>query len=234
MEIPALLTSWGLVINARKSCLQPTQEITYLGLTVNLREQTLQVPPELQDRILRAIALAPNLSLHAAQRLAGFVNFVRPVARLPLQLISAILARDGRLTAWAQGGLWSHDWTFSARDYRDWFCRHPGRGLASDATPTQLGLADAVGGITFRLQRPLPIYVSEYLAVLLLTCIAPPCTTLYIDNTAVLYNLHKGRCPMAWLPFLSRWFARRAQSVRYVPTEANPADRASRVAMSDG
>ena len=151
------------------------------------------------------------------------MNFVRPIARLPLQLISAILARDARLTDWAQGHLWSHPWTFSAEDYSAWFHRHPQRGLASDATPTQLGLADAVGGITFRLQRPLPIYLLEYLAALLLTCLAPPRTTLYIDNTAAMYNLHKGRCPTAWIPFVSRWFATRAQSVRYVPTGLNPA-----------
>ena len=58
---------------------------------------TLGVSEKLQDRVLHAISLAPSLSTPAAQRLAGYVNFVRPVARLPLQLVSTILQRDPAL-----------------------------------------------------------------------------------------------------------------------------------------
>ena len=69
--IPDLLRSWGLAINESKSCLTPSQQLTYLGIEVNLHNMTLGVPEALQTRMLRAISLAPSLSPHAARRLAG-------------------------------------------------------------------------------------------------------------------------------------------------------------------
>ena len=113
--------------------------------------------------------------------------------------------------------------------------------VASDATPAQLGLAAADGMLTIRLPRVLPIYQAEYLAALLMTTIAPPSSTLYVDNMAVVFNLHKGRCPTAWLPFVSRWFAQRTQSVHTLYSykcksgrSCQPRRRVSRVELCSG
>jgi hypothetical protein len=40
------LENSGMVVNQNKSQLEPTQEVSHLGFTVNLQGETLQVPHE--------------------------------------------------------------------------------------------------------------------------------------------------------------------------------------------
>ncbi|KAF0286650.1 Protein P [Amphibalanus amphitrite] len=183
--------------------------------------------PHYKSKILAALARLNELSNHQAQRLAGYLNFVRPVARLPLQLVIATLQRDPRVPLWVQQGTWDHVWEFRAEDYHNWFRTHP-QAVAVDATPYQLGFADASAAIAVPLERPMPIYRAEFLAALMAALRVPPGTTVYSDNQAVIHNIHKGRCPPSWLPWMSALFACRGNSFRYVPSAANPADAPSR------
>ena len=130
----------GLIVNTSKSHIEPTQQLRYLGLDVDLRARVISVPKALQARALRAIERAPELSVHQAQQLAGFVNFLRPVAKLPLQLVSGILQRRHELPGWVRDGLWDHEWSFSAVDYHYWFRSHS-LCWAVDATPGSSGLS---------------------------------------------------------------------------------------------
>ena len=224
--IPQLMRDMGLTINVKKSQLQPVTELTYLGIHLDLANRTLSVPADLKTKVLRAIADAPQRSLLYAQRLAGFVNFIRPVAKLPLQIIHEILARADNLPDLV-AAVPDTDWTFSYRDYWHRFVHHP-RWIATDATPGQLGFADAEVQWAVKLPRLLPIFQAELLAIYLAMYLVPPATTIHTDNTATLSAAHKGRCPPAWLPWIMQLFSHRASSIRYVPTYLNPADEPSR------
>ena len=161
------------------------------------------------------------------QKLAGYLNFIRWVARLPLQLVIAILNRDPRVPSIVPL-LRDREWEFTSGDYHACFREHP-RWLASDATPLCLGLADPSAALSLPLREPAPIYLAELAAGLLAATIAPANTTIYLDNRAAIVNLHKGRCPPSWLAIMIQYFAHRRCSFRYVPTAVNPADWPSRL-----
>ena len=114
-RIPALLQEWGLRISYQKSVLVPTSRLTYLDL--DLSRGSIGVAPALQERMLNAVRMAPQLTLKQAQRLAGYIRFVRPVSRLPLQLVIQVLRRDPALPRWVDAGLLDHKWTFTSDDY---------------------------------------------------------------------------------------------------------------------
>ena len=119
---------------------------------------------------------------------------------------------------------------FTDVDYHERFRAHP-TPLFSDATPLQLGWHDGDTGLALALPRPLPIYLAELLAGLLATVIADPASTVWIDNAAALVNLHKGRCPQEWLPWVIPIFRDRRVSFRYIPTHLNLADGPSRAPL---
>ena len=218
-------------VNMRKSIVEPTRRLTYLGLDIDLSQRRIMVSPLTQRRVSRAIGLVPNRGVLFAQKVAGYVNFIRTVARLPLQIISTILARDPALKQWARDGMLDHPWVFSSNDYHERFRAHP-TPLYSDATPTQVGWHDGQTGLALELPRPLPIYLAELLAGLLASVIARPASTVWVDNSAALINLHKGRCPRQWLPWVIPIFRDRRVSFRYIPSQLNMADGPSRAPLS--
>ena len=138
-----------------------------------------------------------------------------------------ILQNQRDLPQLAAAGTWDHPW---AVDYHNWFRSHEDQ-IATDATPTQLGFTDRYEEIAIPLAGPLPIYQAEYLAAALATQIVPPGFTIRLDTLAVMYNIHKGRCPPGWLRWLSHLFRDRACSYRYIPSAMNPADAPSRWIM---
>ena len=100
-----MLRAWGLRINESKSRLTPVQRLTYLGIDLDLAQLRLTVPPDLRDRVLEAVREVPQRSSLYAQRLADNFNFLRPVARLPLQLVRDVPRQDSRLPTWIDAGL---------------------------------------------------------------------------------------------------------------------------------
>ena len=226
LQIPDLFRTWGLRINVAKSIVNPTRQLRYLGVEVDLNSRTLSVTPRLQRQVLGAIQTAPLRSLLYRQRLAGFVNFLRPIAKLPLQVVSEILHGNPDLTDWVRDRLFSHPWVFSAQDYHLHFRVHR-PWVASDATPTCLGITAPGAALSIPIPE-LPIYEAELLGLWCASLLAPPGTTIYGDNRAALINMKKGRCPPSWVPFCSRLCASRSHSYRYVPSEYNPADLPSR------
>ena len=135
------------------SVLAPSTGLTYLGIGVDVSDRHLSIAPTLKLRVCDAVANASFRSGKFAQHLEGFVNFVRPVAKLPLQIVIAVLRRDPKLTALVRNGHIDHPWQLSAEEYRARFHRHDA-WLASDATPNALGLADPSG----TLYIPLPVH----------------------------------------------------------------------------
>ena len=225
-----MMRSWGFRINSSKPRLSPTKRLKYLGIDVDLEARCLTVPDSLRDRVLTAVSSAPNRTFWYAQRLAGYLNFLRPVARLPLQIVRDVLARDTRLPEWVEMGLYHHQWEFTADDYHARFRVHQ-NWIASDATPFQIGLADSSGVLSIPLPGPVPIYLAELIGLMIATW---PHSTVYGDNTAALTNAKKGRFPPSWAPLITMLYADRKNSYRYVPTGHNPADLPSRVWTGPG
>ena len=230
LPVAPLLSEWGFNINVTKSVLVPSRSLTYLGIQLDLQHRSLRVHPVTQRRVLRALALVPTRGILFSQRVAGYLNFILQVAKLPLQLVAATLQRLPALSHWVHDGLFDHPWEFSSRDYHERFRAHP-VPVFSDATPAQLGWHDGSSGLGLPLARPLPIYVAELLAALLATVLAPPASTVWIDNTAALINVHKGRCPNEWIPWVTHLHRDRRVSFRYIPSGLNLADGPSRAPL---
>ena len=115
-------------------------------------------------------------------------------------------------------------------DILAWTARHE-RAVFVDATPSCIGIVrPGYDPVSVPLSSVLPIYLAEYVAALVaifLMSDADP-FTVYTDNIGVYFNLHKGRCPRAWLPIMLHLFHTRQFSVRYIPSNCNPADAPSR------
>ena len=224
-EIPLLLSSWGLQINHTKSVLQASQQLTYLGISLDLAQRRLEVAPATQAKVIAALRALPSFSDHHASKLAGYINFIRWVAKLPVAFVVAVLHRDPLIQSLLP--LLQRPWRFTSEDYHAWFREHH-RWIASDATPRAIGLADPGCALTLPLPEAVPIYNAELAGAYLASAIAPRNTTIYVDNVAALVNVHKGRCPREWLPFVLKTFRQRRSSYRWVPSEVNPADLPSR------
>ena len=181
----------------------------------------------LQDALLHC---SPAWPLGWRQRLAGFVNFVRPLLKLPLELVSAV--RDGDSEACAAAVPYvTGDVLWRFRDVLAWSEMHD-RLVFVDATPEQVGIVrPGCAPVSVPLRRAMPIYVAEYVAALVAVILMARCGdqfTVFTDNMGVYHNLSKGRCPRPWLPILLDVFSKRNFSVGYVPSHCNPADVPSR------
>ena len=77
LQIPDLLSSWGLRINHAKSHLTATRQLTYLGVHLDLAERRLFTSQCTQDQVLAALRALPTFPEHHAFRLARFLNFLR-------------------------------------------------------------------------------------------------------------------------------------------------------------
>ena len=223
------LVSAGFQLNFSKSLLCPVSRLTYFGIDVDLGAACTRVAPDTLRQLRAALSVCfrwrPVLW---RQRLAGYINFVRPCLKLPLELVRAV--HDG-----------DHDSCLLSLPFIDGSapltaadvtsCREVhGRAVFVDATPDCIGIVQqGYLPVSVGLPFALPVYYAEYLAALTAVLSRDmDRTVLYSDNLGVVFNLSKGRCPRAWLPILLSVFKFRSFSVHYVPSHVNPADAASR------
>lgn len=84
----------GLCINFEKSSLAPVSTIVFLGLELNLLNSSARVKRDVLFPLRASLSLCSSAWPPTwRQRLAGFVNFVRPLMKLPLEVVAAV--RDG-------------------------------------------------------------------------------------------------------------------------------------------
>ena len=92
--ISEFLSGAGFCLNLEKSVLTPTSDLIFLGIDLDLMAGTARVKAGVLPALRAAVsACSPSWPLLKRQRLAGFVNFVRPCLKLPLEIVSAV--RDG-------------------------------------------------------------------------------------------------------------------------------------------
>ena len=100
------------------------------------------VLPNPQQLVLCVITSTPRFTQLNASQLERHVNFIRVVAKIPLQLFIGTLRRDPRLlSAMPVLRLLRNPWVFTSSDFHAWLKVHP-RSIAADATPQCMGLAD--------------------------------------------------------------------------------------------
>lgn len=223
------LVKIGFQLNLAKSILSPVSRLVYLGIDIDLDGGCTHVAHDTLCRLRAALSVCDERRpVLWRQRLAGYLNFIRPCLRLPLELVRAV--HDGDLQGCMAALPFITDSApLSAIDLLN--CREiHDRAVYVDATPDCIGIVQqGCLPVTIRLPVSLPIYVSEYLAALTAVLSRDMYqTVLYSDNLGVVFNLHKGRCPRPWLLILLSVFQSRAFSVRHVPSCVNPADAASR------
>ena len=222
----------GLCVNFEKSVLRPTSDIVFIGVVLDLIKCSARVKSEVVVPLRDALwQCSQGWPFTWIRRLAGFVNFVRLLFKLPLELVSAVRDGDGEACVAAlpyvtEGVVWP----FS--DALAWTCLHE-TVVYVDATPECIGIVrPGCAPVSVPLPETTLIYQAEYLAavvaVLLMSASEAP-FTVFTDNMGVYYNLDKCRCPRLWLPIMLDIFQKRNFSVAYVPSNCNPVDTPSRV-----
>lgn len=219
----------GININFEKSVLSPVSRVIYLGIDVDLSHAAAQVKPGILCSV-RSAMMQCSASWPAVwrQRLAGYVNFLRPCLKLPLEVVRAILDGDAGACA-AVVPFLRDDVQRTFEDICLWNDVHD-RLCFVDATPQQIGIVCAgFEPVSVRLSEELPIYLAEYLAALTaVLCADREPVTIVTDNLGVYYNLNKGRCPRPFLSLMCRLFRDRVFSLGFIPSHMNPADVPSR------
>ena len=107
-------TRAGININFEKSVLSPVSRIIYLGVDIDLSRAAARVKPGVLSSVRSAMMQCSTFwPVVWRQRLAGYVNFLRPCLKLPLEVVSAIL--DGDVDACAAVVSFMYDdveWSF--------------------------------------------------------------------------------------------------------------------------
>ena len=227
--IDDFFASVGINVNFEKSVLSPVSHVIYLGVELDLVQAAANVKPEVLGAVREAmLQCGPDWSILSRQRLAGYVNFLRPCLKLPLEVVRAIL--DGDLeTCRSVVPFLAGDvkWTFC--DMHAWNALHE-RHVFVDATPKRIGIVrPGSEPVSVHLPLELPIYVAEYVAALTaVLSVDVEDVTIFSDNMGVYFNLHRGRCPRPFVALLCHIFRDRRFSVGFIASAMNPADAPSR------
>ena len=222
----------GIVINVHKSVLTPDSRVIYLGVDIDLCLAAARVKQGVLSSVRSAmVTCSASWPMVWRQRLAGYVNFLRPCLKLPLEVVRAILDGDADSCA-AVVPFMRDDVSQTFRDIC--LCNEfHDRSCFVDATPLQIGIVSAgLEPVSIPLSVELPIYLAEYVAALTAVMSAgDDPVTVFTDNVGVYFNLHKGRCPRPFLALLCRLFQSRKFSVGFIPSHMNPADSPSRAPL---
>ena len=129
----------GINVNFEKSVLSPVSRLIYLGVDVDLGRAAARVKPGVLDGVRSAVArCSAAWPVIWRQRLPGYVIFLRPCLKLPLEVVGAIL--DGDVDACrAVVPFMSDDVAWSFCDMCHWRDMHE-RQCFVDATPQQIGI----------------------------------------------------------------------------------------------
>ena len=165
--------------------MSPVSSIVFLGVELNLRESSARVRRDVLLPLRTAVAeCCPSWPSTVRHRLAGYVNFVRPLFKLPLEVVAAV--RDGDCAACAAIVPYlADDVVWRWQDRCAWSEAHD-RSVFVDATPFCIGIVrPGCAPISARFRFALPIYVAEYVAALVAVYLMCPGTapfTVHTDN----------------------------------------------------
>lgn len=137
--IVQFFTDTGLSINFHKSVTRPTSRLCYLGVDLNLASSSISVKRDIIEPLRTALLqCSADWSQLSRQRLAGFVNFVRPCLKLPLEVVTAVLDGDGGACAVVAPFI-CEGVTLSFSDICNWNAAHY-KHVFVDATTTRIGI----------------------------------------------------------------------------------------------
>jgi hypothetical protein len=236
-RILATLQQMGFTINFRKSIVQPTSRLVYLGLQIDARNSLLQPTPHCLQHMRDLLSLVPQASPQDLRRITGYITCLAWAMNWPT-FIATHLQRE---TYWIR-------WCLS-RELLD----RP-RPIApqlrsllvyTDATPTSIGVhldTRPPQQVFQQFRDAQPIAVAEILSALFaLICIGQRCyratpITLATDSTIVYYTLSTGKgTTFRWSTLLQlyvTWFRIKTDRghglvLRWVPSNANMVDPVS-------
>ena len=132
------LSKIGLCLNFEKSILTPVSSLFFLGVDIDLCHCSARVKRDVLVPLRTALSACSSAWPSTwQQRLAGFVNFVRPLMKLPLEVVAVV--RDGDCGACAAVlPFLSSAVVWRWLDQRTWSHTHE-RAVFADATPSVLG-----------------------------------------------------------------------------------------------
>jgi len=220
-----LIKASTLEINEKKSSSAPVKFIIYLGVEINLNNETTQITRRfltvLKDEI-RNVA-GRRISLRYRQRIAGLLNFYRTVVELPLCLTTLAHLHPDKLHKFAA---YLHR---EPLQFRKKICTPE---IFTDATPHLVGLIMPDAKALKMYAGENDILINEYLSIWIAHILFPQ-SIIYNDNQAAAYLFRKGKLPPELASsyglnyLLCKTFNR--PIVFWVPTGNNLADPISRV-----
>ena len=89
--------SVGINVNFQKAVLSPVSHVIYIGVELDLVQAATNVKPAILGVVREAmLQCGPDWSVLSRQCLAGYVNFLRPCLKLPLEVVRAVLDGDAQ------------------------------------------------------------------------------------------------------------------------------------------
>jgi len=151
-EIFCHIQSLGITINFQKSTPQPVSALVYLGLYLNVTDQTLRPTPDCLRHMGQLIALVPAASPQDLRRIVGYTLWLCWAMGWPTFMATLLFIRDTYWYRWFQ----AHHLLEKPRSIQT--RRHI--QVHTDATPNALGvyiLSTPPHAIHQPLDPPLPI-----------------------------------------------------------------------------
>jgi hypothetical protein len=230
----------GFTVNQRKSILQPTSRLVYLGLDISALSQQLRPTPAYIHHMMQLIQLVPDASPLDLRRIVGYISWLAWSMNWPTFLATHLLQREPYWITWCQRkGLLDLPRTMGTirRSIL----------IYTDATQTSFGVHVATTPpqqIYQQFTDAIPIAQAEIAASLFALIWVgsrlrqPTAITISTDSTVAYYTLATGKGytfrHSIWLQILYiHWFQVKMNRghglvVRWVPSTANPADPVSR------
>jgi hypothetical protein len=220
-----VLLSSSLKFNMAKCELIPTKRLRYLGINIDIERKCMSITKAIHDKIVQEFDFVQNktVTLRYKQRLAGLINFVSPILKLPQCLTNLAYKYHHCLHNFK---CYFH--TNEVFYYKD----VSGPLIFTDATPEQFAVVNNVNSEVLIARCPLPILEAEYIAVWLAHALSPK-SIIMTDNMAAAYLFRKGKLPPKWRNSYRMTCALAAiykdPIIEFVPTAENKADVFSRI-----
>jgi hypothetical protein len=239
-RILSSLQQMGFTINLRKSIIQPTSRLIYLGLQIDARHGLLRPTPQCLQHMRDLLSVVPQASPQDLRRIAGYVTWLAWAMNWPTFIATHLLQRETYWIHWCLSrGLLDRPRPI-APQLRSLL-------VYTDATPTSIGVyldTRPPQQVFQPFQDAQPIAVAEMAAALFALiwigqrCYRPMALSLDTDSAVVYYTLSTGKgITFRRSPLLQRlyvtWFRIKMDRghglvLRWVPSNANLADAVSR------
>ena len=220
------LQATGVQVNFEKSKLQLSKRLVFCGASWDIRQQKITITQAKRLKLKQAVQAWPTADAKTRERIMGFIAYLWPLIDDNWASLRPMYEDDG---------YWEHLAAIIDQSKGTISLKHKQRNKKADifvdATPTSIGVVSTFH--TYHSQIPQTgILNAEAAALVIGLQMSNKDSIVHTDNMALYYMLrnHKTKNPhlYQWLTKCLNIMKHRNVFVRWIPSQANPADYPSR------